>query len=97
MMFIIIQIILNLLLCLFLRTCVRVVPERISSYGSKEPDKANARKMPRFVVPLLILLSVVPIAGVASFALTVILTIFNVGDDSWALADNRFVRYWITS
>jgi hypothetical protein len=76
----ILPIILVMLECWFLRTCVRF---------------ENGKKVPRLLLLLLMLASFVPVLGLIESIAFIAIVAFNISFDDLEIADNRFTRFWI--
>lgn len=89
MAIVIIPFILCTLLSIFVRRCTRIAP------SEDRKSQEQARKMPRIIVLLVLLLSAVPILGVLLF-LGLLIAVFGcICTDALLLVDNKFTRFWI--
>jgi hypothetical protein len=76
----VLPVILVILECWFLRTCVRL---------------EDGEKIPRLILLLLILASFVPILGVVVAILTAVIVPVIISFGELEIADNKFTRFWI--
>jgi hypothetical protein len=86
MWLIVIQVILNVSLVVFVRTCLDLYSLR----GEK-------RRVPRILFLLLIIFSFAPIAGLVGFGLAIYILGMYGSADQISIKDNRFTRYWLKS
>jgi hypothetical protein len=69
-----------ILICWFLRTCTRL---------------ENGKKIPRFLLLILMLLSPIPVLGLI-LSITSIFTVpILIGCEELEVVDNKFTRFWI--
>jgi hypothetical protein len=81
MLLITVQLLVVFLECLFLRTCTRIVD--------------SGRKVPRLILLLSILLSLVPGLGIVVAVTIFIVVIINLSNNNLGIKDNRFTRFWL--
>jgi hypothetical protein len=80
MILLIIQTVIHAILLTFFRTCVVM----------------DGKRIPRIIIPIVLVLSLIPILGILVNIIGVILLLIVVFDyDTFGLIDNRFTRYWL--